>query len=398
MPTKKSIKNIVQKTREKYIPKEYYSVRNVLSNSWALFFILLGAREAGKSYSVTDLFCRQFKKYGRPFYWLRLTESSANQLLANNAEKLVDPDLRRKYNLTLRTSGPNVYSVKLKSRKRKDGTTEQYVAEKKLMAYVLNLSTFYNDKGNGFFDKDFLNDPNMFYNICLDEMNREEGEKNTFDILYSFVNQIENLIRSTKARARIIMIGNSTIEASDILTSFGYIPEEFGRYKLARNKKKILDYLHDFKLYGREADKKYNMKSFGKRCVIEYIAPNEKYLKRREGTVADILSPNSSTFTNKIEKDKSLIYTGVTTRPTGIIKFSKDKNKWFTVYDSKVISKWKGEKVKSVIAMRPYQDEIYDAKVVNQIVDAFDKKAYFYKNMISQKTFQNNMSLLKPRK
>lgn len=33
-----------------------------------MFYMLLGGREAGKSYAVTDFYVGQFKKYGRPFY------------------------------------------------------------------------------------------------------------------------------------------------------------------------------------------------------------------------------------------------------------------------------------------------------------------------------------------
>ena len=83
----------------------------------------------------------------------------------NNAEKLVDPDLRRKYKLDLVTLGDNVYNVLERDKKGKP-------KRKELMCRVMDLATFYNDKGSGLFDKDFLNDPNMYYNICLDEMNR----------------------------------------------------------------------------------------------------------------------------------------------------------------------------------------------------------------------------------
>ena len=112
---------------------------------------------------------------------MRLSEASSRKLLQNNAEKLVDPDLRRKYNLDLVTNGDNVYHV---TKRDEDGK----IIEKVFMARVMCLSTFYNDKGSGLFDKDFLNDPNMYYNICLDEMNRELNEKKTFDIVYAFTN------------------------------------------------------------------------------------------------------------------------------------------------------------------------------------------------------------------
>ena len=90
---------------------EWYSIRSMLGYSWALFLMLLGGREAGKSYTVTDFFCRQWRKYERPFYWLRLTETSQMKLLNNNAEKLIDPDIRRKYKLDLFVRGDGVYEV-----------------------------------------------------------------------------------------------------------------------------------------------------------------------------------------------------------------------------------------------------------------------------------------------
>ena len=51
-------------------------------------------------------------------------------------------------------------------------------------------------------------------------MNREKNEKRSFDILYAFTNQLENLVRSTKTRVRVICIGNTLEEASDILSGY----------------------------------------------------------------------------------------------------------------------------------------------------------------------------------
>ena len=181
----------------------------------------------------------------------------------------------------------------------KDGKTKILV--KKLMARVYALSTFYSDKGS-IFDKDFLKDPNMRYNIAIDEFERESGEKNTFDILYSLVNQLENLVRSTKDRVRVFFLGNTLEQASDILCAFNFIPEEFGIFKLKK-----------------------------KRCVIHNIEPSEAYKKRRKGTIADILMPQASTFTNKIDSDTTLICKKRLIEPTYVIKFTKYKENWFTV-------------------------------------------------------------------
>lgn len=345
---------------------EWYSIRHMLGYAnWAMFYILLGGREAGKSYSVTDFFCRQFRNKGIPFIWLRLTEAASRKLLQNNAEKLVDPDLRRKYDLDLVTSGNNVYHVTERSKPDKNGKTK--ILKKKLFARVYALSTFYNDKGS-IFDKDFLNDPNMRYNLGIDEFEREKGEKNTFDITYSLVNQLENLVRSTKERVKIFFLGNTLEDASDILCAFNFIPENFGIYKLK-----------------------------SKRCVIEYIQPSEAYLKRRKGTIADILLPNASTFTNKVNTDDTLVDKSPLITPKYVIKFTKNEKDWFTVWNSNIVSKYNGEK-KQVIAMRPYLDEVFSAEIQKQMITLFDTRSFTYRNLITFKQFQSNMELLKPRK
>ena len=351
---------------------EYYSLRHMLSYAnWAIFYILLGGREAGKSYSVTDFFCRQFVNKGIPFTWIRLTEKAAGKLLQNNAEKLVDPDLRRKYNLDLVTRGNNVYHVTRAEKvvKHKDGTEEvkSVITEKFLFARVYALSTFYNDKGS-IYDKDFLDDPSMRYNIAIDEFQRESGEKNTFDILYSLVNQLENLVRSTKERMKIFFLGNTLEEASDILCAFNFIPEGWGIYKLK-----------------------------SKRCVIENIEPSEAYLKRRKGTIADILLPDASTFTNKIDTDNTLITKKKLIEPNFIIKFTKNSRDWFTVWDGNVIKKWNGEK-KRVIAMRPYLDEVFNVELQKNMITLFDTRSMVFSNLITFKEYQKQIELLKPRK
>ena len=206
----------------------------------------------------------------------------------------------------------------------------------------------------------------MYYNICLDEMNREKNEKNSFDIVYAFVNQLENLIRSTKKRVRIICIGNTLEEASDILSTFNFLPETFGRFYLKK-----------------------------KRAVVEYIEPTEKYLKRRKGTVADILTPNESTFTNKIDIDTTLVTKQRLIKPDYAIMFRKGHT--FTVWDNNVITQYHGEKV-PIVPMRPYLDKLYNLDRVNTIISLFDTRSFLFHSLITQKQFKKELELLKPRK
>lgn len=384
---------------------EWYNLRPILGcANWSVFYILLGGREAGKSYAVTNFLVDQWKNKGIPFTWFRLTENAARKLLQNNAEDLIDADLRRKYDLDLITNGSNVYEVTRRSKPDKNGKTK--ILEKKLMARVYSLSTFYSDKGS-LFDKDFLNDLNMRYNIACDEFEREKGEKNTFNVLYSFVNQLETNIRSTVKRTKIFLMGNTLEEASDILCAFNFIPEKWGVFKLCKHKNLLCKLLKEMddpdkevrakarETYGNliRKDKNY----FGKRCVIHNIEPSDEYLNRRAGTIADILMPTASTFTNKIDIDTALINKSQLVTPNYIIKFTKDKSHWYTVWNSNIVAKYNGEK-KSVIAMRPYLDEVFNVDIQKNMITLFDTRSLQFRNLITFKQFQSDLEELKPRK
>ena len=352
--------------KNKRYESEWYNLRPVLGHAnWALFYVLLGAREAGKSYAVTDYFCSEFVKHGIPFIWLRLTDKQAQKLLTNNAERLVDADLRRRYNLDLVTRGNNVYHITKRSKPDKNGQTK--VLEKKLFARVYAISTFYTDKGS-IFDNEFLKlDPNNKYLVAIDEFEREKGERNTFDITYSVVNQLENLLRSTKERTKIFFIGNTLETASDILCAFNFIPETWGTFKLK-----------------------------SKRCVIENIEPSDLYKERRKGTIADLLQPHASTFTNEQKTDSTLVDKRPLITPQYIIKFTKDPDHWYTVWNNGIVAKYNKER-KEVIAMRPYLDEVFSIDKQKNIIQLFDTRSYHYRNLITFKQFQADIALLKPR-
>ena len=322
---------------------EWYSLRSLLGNTWAFFYILLGGREAGKSYAVMDYFVYEWKRRRKPFTWLRLTEASQKKMLQNNAANFIDADIMRRYGLDLTVKGNQVFDCG------------------RPMAKVLALSTFYSDKGVALFDNEY----DLGYNICLDEMNREKNEKKTFDINYAFVNQMENLVRSTKEKMRIFLIGNTLEEASDIMCSFDFIPEEFGRYYVRK-----------------------------KRAVIDYIEPSKRYLQRRKGTVADILAPNASTFTNQISVDTTLVDKRRLTSPSYVIRFSREEA--YTVWDSKIIAKYNGEKT-TEINMCAYLDGVFTPELRDAVMQQFHERGFLFHNLITQKQFRKALELLKPK-
>lgn len=343
---------------------EWYTVNSLFGNDYAIFYILLGGRDVGKSYSAMRWGVKRKLRLGddMKFYWFRLTEAAADNLLADGGSKLVDPDIKAQYNINTCKKNHTIYTYTPVKHKSKSGKETIEKRNKKEFCEVLACSTFYNTKGVGYFDNSFKGE----YYIVLDEMNREESERNGFDIVYNFVNLLENIVRSTKIKIKVLMIGNTLEEASDLLAAFNFIPDTFGRYKLKN-----------------------------KRAVIDYIMPNEAYNRRREGTIADILLPKASTFTNEVEIDRSLLVNKrLCTKPSYTIKFGKTGDTWFTVWNHNIIKDYNNEKC-NIVPMRRYLPAVYQQQLVDSVREQFDVRTYRFANLATFKKFQKQMRLLK---
>ena len=124
---------------------------------------------------------------------------------------------------------------------------------------------------------------------------------------------LENLVRTTKTKVRVFLLGNTLEEASTILKAFNFLPQGFGRFKLK-----------------------------SKRCVIDNIEPTEEYLKDRKGSIADILGGDEmSNYTNALKRDLSLIDTSRVHKITSLIKFGKQKSQWYCIWDGHIVKRYK---------------------------------------------------------
>lgn len=324
------------------------NLRSLVGNDWAMFYVILGGRMTGKSYALTDFLCNQKKKYGDQVknYWLRISETSTKALLANKANKLVDPDLMRKYNLELTTKGMDVFD------------------HGKPFMTVLPLSGMAKTKGVAFYDKDYQGT----YNIVLDEFQLEQGEKRTsFDILYNFIGMIENIIRTRKTKVRIFLVGNTLEEASTILKAFNFLPEKFGRFYLKRS-----------------------------RCIIDNLEPTQEYLKDRYGSAADILGGRGmSNYTNDLRKDVSQITKARKIKPKYVIYFGKENSHKYIVWNNNIVSRYKGQPINNIVAMRPYLGVSFTPEAKQNVIDIFDAKGYMFDSLITLSYFQGELQLLR---
>ena len=291
---------------------------------------------------------KEYFNKGKEFTWLRLTEASTKKLLNNNAMQFIDIGLMNEF-------GINSKDITVKG--------NQVFYKGKKMAKILALSTFYSDKGVALFEDKDLEDEMFAYNICCDEFQRERNEKNTFDITYAFVNQLENLVRH-KTNCRIFLIGNTVEECSDILTLFNFIPERFGRYKLKK-----------------------------KRCVIDYIPPSKKYLERRKGSIASLLTPDASTFTNEQKYDRGRIFKGRVHKPEYIIEFRNNK---FTVWDKNIILRYNKEN-KPTVAMTPLliNNTVFRSELRDEVILMNYERKYYFRDMLTQKLFDKCIKEIK---
>lgn len=329
---------------------KFYRLNSILGNAnWGcMFYILIGPRACGKSYAVMEQFLKDWKKTKTQFYWIRLSKVSVDKLLKNKADLLIEQEFKQRFNLEITVKGGQVFD------------------HGEPMCKVLALSEMAKLKGLAFYSKDY----DGIYNIAIDEWMREPGEKNTFPILYNLVGTLETILRRTQKKVRIFMMANSLEEGSEILaTGFDFIPEVPGRYYLKR-----------------------------KKAVIDLIQTTDAYKEYRKGSVADILTPTASNFTNELKRNKELLYKGKRDKPTALIKFFKDPDSWFVVWDGRIISEYKKESINNVIAMRPYIDELYMAQSRDAVVERFDARIFFFTDYKTQIKFQNELQRIRTAK
>lgn len=337
--------------------------------------MFIGGRGCGKTVSSQNYCLKQFFKYGKRFLWLRLKEPSVKALLANDAKDFIDSTLLEKYGITgLRTEGNVIYVSTVPDPKLKSDYKE--------MCKIMALSTFYIMKGVALNKKDKTKDSKLdkktsdeiikrnvrkYSTIVLDELNQERSEKKTFDISYSFVNTLETVCRNDTDR-RIILCGNTLEEGSDILSNcFNFIPNKLGTYYL-KNKK----------------------------CVIDYIDDSEKFKENRKTSIAGIIAPNESTFTNIIQSDIELLVGKTNNRQLYIIRF--DNGKDFVVCEGGIITKQKYSKFSNlrVVAMRPYLVGVpYYKEAATEIMTRAQERTFKFDMLITLKQFYSELKLLK---
>ena len=325
---------------------KYYSLRPLLGYNDAWFYVIIGARGCGKTFGTLDFFLRKWKKEKIPFVWIRLSKISVDELLANNAELFIPHELVKKYDLHLTTSGMDVFD------------------NGERMARIISLTESAKHKGSAMFS---VGDDEAFH-CCVDEVAREPNERVLFDLVYNLSSILETMVRFKKDKIKIFMTCNALAANNEICANFNFLPTKHGIYYLKK-----------------------------KKAVIHFVPDSEDYREKRKETVGGILQGTQSNFTNKIEIDKSLLYTKRVEKPLYLIKFTKDIRTWYVVWNNQVIKRYNKENLNNVVAMRPRLDELYLKKRAESIISNYNMRLFRFADIATQLTFENELALLKPR-
>lgn len=219
----------------------FYSNRVLMSydrNKYPYRFAI-GSRGRGKSYAFSNLLANHYHRVKHleddvngiddMFVWVRLTFAS----LKNMAENVIDSKLQKKHNIQPRMISKGDYY-------------EIYFNDK-LVGHGMSLDRAPKYKGGVW---NWL----RYKYFILDEFQREQRERRTFNIVYNLRSLLESVGRfSTRMQEGhdypyVIFMGNTVDEATDLLFAFDFMPLQHGMYKLPA-KMAIIEYFPDGDLY-----------------------------------------------------------------------------------------------------------------------------------------------------
>ena len=347
----------------------YYTTQSLMGIDWWTYAWLIGARGRGKSFSAMDTVLSFYRRFGYEnvkCYYFRISDLSCKAMLENKGRKAIDAMLVRKYNMEITTKGYTLFDH-----------------GHPIIDFMPLVSAAKKGKGVAEYDPDFLNNrpkgQKRFIFVILDEFMIAEGlEKKTIgNPVEQFKIYMENILRDQERldypAVRIFGCANSVSECSDFLAQLaGFIPETPGRYKLKR-----------------------------KHMVVDNIPNSDAYIeKRKKSYNADIMDyKNDSNYTNVIKRDlETLMPKNHRLRHVDyIIKFGKNPDSWFCLWDGNIIKKYNGQTCKKVIAMKRYLDTQFIEELVRSIIDRYDARSFLYSDLISQATFAAELKTIKAR-
>jgi hypothetical protein len=351
----------------------YLNTNHVFSYNGINDFIYTAVRGIGKSVISVETAIILKRKYGydnvKCFYF-RLTDQSVKAMLANKAEKAIDPYLIDKYDLDITAKGNKIFDH-----------------GKLLIEFYPLVSAGSKGKGVNLYDCNFFKKyeetgQKTFIVTIWDEFLMAEGveKKSVGDPVEQYKIYREAILRDAQATTDYnavynFLLANNVSECAAVTGAlYNYIPnpKNHKRVKLTR-----------------------------KRAMFWNVPITAAYKEKRKNSYnANILDYENDVNYSDVERDLSLVKPKKTRihKVTALYKFDKfDKKKWFCLYDGIYIRQYHNETVnKSLVhPMKRYLDEIYNADIAKHVFDRFDARGFKYCDIMSMALFQAQLKLLK---
>ena len=332
-------------------------------------FIFTAVRGIGKSVISVETAIILKRKYGYDnvkCYYFRLTDLSIKAMLANHAEKAIDPYLIDKYNLEITCKGNTIYDH-----------------GKKLIEFYPLVSAGSKGKGVNLYDCNWWKTKKKRFVVTIwDEFLMAEGieKKSVGNPVAQYRIYMEAILRDAERITDYnavynFFLANSVSECAPVTGAlFNYIPDP-NNYKI--------------------------VKLTRKHAIFWNVPVTDAYIeKRKKSYNADILDySRDPNYTNNIKRDLEAIKPKKTRihKLTSVIKFTKYENAWFCIYDSKYVRVYKNESFKKdkVIPMVRHLDELFSPELVKSVIDRYDAKAFIYCDLMSQALFTSYIKEIK---
>lgn len=345
-----------------YMPFSYHGINN---------FLYTAVRGIGKSVVSVETLIILKRKYGyenvKGFYF-RLTDLSIKAMLANKAQKAIDPYLISKYHLDITCKGNVVYDH------------GKPLIEFYPLVSAANIGKGVNLFDTNFFPQYFQDGKKRFIVTIWDEFVQDEdvGKRSVGDPVKQYRIYREAILRDAErmpydCNYNFFLANNCSEIASITGQLFNYIPDP--------------NYHKPVKLTRKHA-------------VFWNVPVTDAYKnKRKKSLNSDIMDyENDSNYAEvkrnlRMVKEKKVKIHKV----TNLIKFSKDPWDWFCVYDGKYIRQYNNETVNKgiIIPMRRHIEEVFNMEAVNNVFAMYDAQSYMYCNILSMASFAAKMKLLK---
>lgn len=372
-----ALRNEIKKQQDlKKFESLYLTPHFIFSYHGITDFVIVSTRGTGKSVISVEAGIILKRKYGYEnvkIFYFRIKDESIKALLANKAQKAIDPYLINKYNLQITVKNNTIYDH-----------------GKPLIEFYSLVSAGSKGKGVNLYDCNFLEKRPIgkdgkpikrFIVTIWDEFMLEEGteKRSVGDPLAQYIIYREAIFRDAGMldydAVYNFLLANNVSECANVTgVLYNYIPYPGNtrRVKLTR-----------------------------KRALVWNMPVTDAYIEKRKKSInANIINyagddPNYTA----LQRDLTLIKPKSVRimRLSYIIKFSKREKDWFCVYDNKYVRLYRNESFSKdkVIAMRRYLDNLFNEKLAKTIIERYDARSFMYTDIQSQASFQTQLKLIK---